>query len=80
MSKRFLRKSAVALRYGGITPRSVERMVCDGRLPAPHYRGRFPLWDEDELDASDRAAALAPRPKRAATRDSSATVNELKEA
>jgi hypothetical protein len=63
MAKKYLRKRAVAERYGGISFRSVERMVSDGRLPPPHYRGRFPLWPEDELDASDRAAALAPRPR-----------------
>ena len=63
MAKKYLRKRAVAERYGGISFRSVERMVSDGRLPPPHYRGRFPLWPEDELDASDRAATLAPRPR-----------------
>ena len=62
MATRFLRKKAVGARYG-ITDRTVERMVDDGRLPRPTYRGRIPLWNEAELDASDRAAALAPRPK-----------------
>jgi hypothetical protein len=59
--KKFLRKRAVAERYGDVNIRTVERMVEDGRLPPPIYRGRFPLWDEDALDASDRAAALLPR-------------------
>jgi hypothetical protein len=39
-------------------------MKLDGRLPPPIYRGKFPLWDEDALDASDRAAALLLRPTR----------------
>lgn len=65
MATKFLRKRAVADRYG-ITDRTVERMVDDGRLPAPIYRGRMPLWRKSELDKSDRAAALAPRQKRAA--------------
>jgi predicted DNA-binding transcriptional regulator AlpA len=58
--KKFLRKSAVAARYS-CDERTVDRMKNDGRLPRPIYRGKFPLWDSDELDASDRAAALAPR-------------------
>jgi excisionase family DNA binding protein len=66
MSKKFLRKKAVADRYG-VTIRTVERMIDDGRLPKPQYRGRLPLFAEDELDASDRAAALLPRPVRATT-------------
>jgi hypothetical protein len=62
MSKKFLRKQAVAKRYG-VDERTVDRMSKpeDGRLPPPEYRGRLPLWDEDKLDASDRAAALLPR-------------------
>lgn len=61
MSKRFLRVKAVAERYG-VSTRTVPRMVKDGRLPLPHYRGKFPLFDEAELDAADRAATLRPRP------------------
>ena len=66
MAKRFLRKSGVAARYS-VDERTVDRMSQrdDGRLPPPHYRGRIPLWDEDELDESDRATALIPRPPRA---------------
>jgi hypothetical protein len=56
MSK-FLRKAAVAERYG-IDKRSVDRWAADGRLPAPLYRGRVPLWDLDELDARDRQATI----------------------
>jgi predicted DNA-binding transcriptional regulator AlpA len=66
VAKKFLRKRAVAERYG-FNIRTVERMIEDGRLPRPVYRGRYPLWDEDELNASDRAAAIASRPKRDAT-------------
>jgi hypothetical protein len=62
--KHFLRKAAVAVRYS-VTPRTIERWSSphDGRIPAPKYRGKIPLWDEDELDASDRAAATRPRPR-----------------
>jgi excisionase family DNA binding protein len=65
MSKRFLRKQHVAERYG-VHTRTVERMIEDGRLPAPVYRGKIPLWDETLLDASDRAAAKLPRPTKVA--------------
>jgi hypothetical protein len=61
-SKKYLRKKAVAERYS-CDERTVDRMAEDGRLPPPDfYNGRFPLWGEDTLDASDRAAALLPRP------------------
>jgi predicted site-specific integrase-resolvase len=58
MSTKFLRKAAVAERYG-VNPRTVDRMWRDGRLPAPVYRGKFPLFDEADLDAADRAAVRA---------------------
>jgi predicted DNA-binding transcriptional regulator AlpA len=61
--KKFLRKRVVAERYG-VNTRTIERMSIDGRLPPPIYIGKFPLWDEEALDASDRAAALLPRPMR----------------
>jgi predicted DNA-binding transcriptional regulator AlpA len=58
--KQFLRKRGVALRYD-VNERTVDRMRTDGRLPPPIYRGRIPLWDQDELDESDRKFALAGR-------------------
>jgi predicted DNA-binding transcriptional regulator AlpA len=64
MAKKYLRKRAVAERYG-ITPRSIERMAADGRLPEPEYPvGRLPMWDEQKLDEADRAATLRPSRKR----------------
>jgi predicted DNA-binding transcriptional regulator AlpA len=65
MSRKYLRKVSVAARYG-VTPRAIEYMVKDGRLPAPVYLhgSRFPLWLESALDANERAAAVA-RPRRA---------------
>jgi len=66
MSKRYLRKNSVAARYD-VNPRTIPRMVADGRIPAPAlYNGRFPLWDEDELDANDRKAARQARTRREA--------------
>jgi hypothetical protein len=46
-------------RYG-ITPRSAQRMVLDGRLPEPSYLpgGRRPLWKEDLLDEHDRLVLI----------------------
>ncbi len=56
--KKYLRKKALAERYS-MTERSIDRMCRDGRLPVPIYRGRIPLWDEAELDKSDRLFAVA---------------------
>jgi hypothetical protein len=58
---KYLRKTAVANRYQ-TTPRNVDRMWADGRIPPPDfYNGRFPLWNEAALDANDAAAAARPR-------------------
>jgi predicted site-specific integrase-resolvase len=57
MSKTFVRRRRLAERYD-VTPRTIDRWVRDGRLPAPIYRGRTPLWDVDELDAHDRQATI----------------------
>ena len=56
--KQFLRREQVAGRYG-IAARTVDRMAGDGRLPPPMHLGRVPLWDQDQLDARDAAAARA---------------------
>jgi hypothetical protein len=58
--KQFLRKGSVAKRYD-CDERTVDRMKLDGRIPPPIYRGRVPMWDQDELDASDRSFVLAGR-------------------
>jgi predicted site-specific integrase-resolvase len=57
MPKTFLRKQQVGQRYG-IDVRSVDRWSADGRLPAPTYRGKIPIWDLDELEARDRQAEI----------------------
>jgi hypothetical protein len=76
MSKTFLRKRAVAERYG-VNVRTVDRWSEDGRLPPPIYRGIVPLWDQAELDAQDHAAAAIARAsgklKTTATTDKEAT-------
>lgn len=64
MPTQFLRKAAVAARYQ-ITIWTMERWLLDGRLPpATTWRGRYPFWSENDLDACDRAATAASRPKR----------------
>jgi hypothetical protein len=71
-AKKFLRKRQVAQRYS-ITPRTVERMVDDGRLPPPDfYRGKLPFWGEHTLDKADRAAAAAYRTRKAITETTTA--------
>jgi hypothetical protein len=74
MSKIFLRKRAVAVRYG-VNVRTIDRWAEDGRLPPPIYRGIVPLWDQAELDAQDHAAAAAARAagKKTAADNSEAT-------
>jgi predicted DNA-binding transcriptional regulator AlpA len=58
---RYLRKRDVAQRYGGVSVRTVERMVEEKKLPAPIYLpgSRIPLWSAEELEAADRAATAA---------------------
>jgi hypothetical protein len=60
---RKLRKADVAQRYGNIENRTVERKVEHGLIPPPDYlfQNRIPFWDEEELDAHDRAAVTAVR-------------------
>jgi hypothetical protein len=61
---KYLRRLDLAERYG-CTDRNIDLMVRDGRLPQPTLkRGRFPLWDEDVIDAADREAAAALRASR----------------
>jgi hypothetical protein len=61
MSKQFFRKTQVATRYG-VDERTIDRMKLDGRIPKPVYRGKFPLWDGDELDEYDRRASIERQP------------------
>jgi hypothetical protein len=56
----FLRKQQVATRYN-VNKRTIDRWAEDGRLPPPIYRGVMPLWDLNELDAQDHAAAAIAR-------------------
>lgn len=57
MPTKFLRKAQVAERYS-VHQRSIDRWKLDGRLPPPHFRGRIPLWREDELEKLDRRATV----------------------
>jgi len=61
--KRWLRKKHLCERYGDASPRTIERMVKDGRLPPPEFpfRNRIPAWREEVLDEHDRGAVRAPR-------------------
>ena len=62
MSKQYLRKSAVAMRYG-FCKRTIDRMVQLGRLPAPIYLGNCPIWDRDLLDQFDARLAAEAQPE-----------------
>jgi predicted DNA-binding transcriptional regulator AlpA len=62
-TKKYLRLSAVAERYG-TTIRNIQRMAKDGRLPAPVFMGtRYPLWDAELLDERDRKM-IQGRPRK----------------
>jgi len=58
--RRWLRKRQVRARYGDVTDRTLERAVKDGRIPPPEFpfANRIPFWDEERLEAHERAAAL----------------------
>jgi hypothetical protein len=59
----YFRKWQLAARYG-VTLRTVERMVADGRLPPPDlYLGKFPLWGDKSIIANEKRAAAERRPK-----------------
>jgi len=45
--------------------RTVDRMSIDGRIPKPIHRGKFPLWDESELEEFERRAVIKPDPAAA---------------
>jgi hypothetical protein len=67
MAKKWLRTEAVCARYGDVVPRSIERAVKDGRLPAPEYPlgNKIPFWNEEKLDEHDRRVVtehINPKP------------------
>jgi hypothetical protein len=67
MAKQYLRKPSLAQRYD-TTPRTIDRMVADGRLRRPDcYNGPIPLWDAERLDEDDRRATQRPISKKAGT-------------
>jgi hypothetical protein len=49
-------------RYGWESVRSVECASADGRLPPPEYPlgPKRPLWDQEKLEANERAAIKRP--------------------
>jgi hypothetical protein len=65
MTTKWNRKKHLRARYGDCSDRTIERMVADGRLPPPEFpfENRIPAWREETLEARDRAATVAPRPK-----------------
>jgi hypothetical protein len=53
---RHYRKRDLAARYG-VTPRTIDYMLADGRLPAAtFYLGRLPVWTADVIEQNERAA------------------------
>jgi hypothetical protein len=59
----YLRKAQFAARYG-ITIRTLERMIDNGRLPKPDFfLGRLPVWSDEAIIANEKRAAAERRPK-----------------
>ena len=58
---RKLSKGAVALRYGGVDKRTIDRWLDKRELefPKPICIGARPLWDEAELEEWERTRAVA---------------------
>ncbi len=53
----YFRKRQLAARYG-VTTRTVDRMVDDGRLPRPDmYMGTLPMWSNESIEGNEHAAA-----------------------
>jgi predicted DNA-binding transcriptional regulator AlpA len=59
--RKYSRKSAVAARYG-VSERTIDRYVQEGRLPRPVYLpgSRIPLFEETALEECERLAAARP--------------------
>jgi predicted DNA-binding transcriptional regulator AlpA len=58
---KLVKKDIVAARFG-ISTRSVDRLVSEGRLPAPIFPlgPKLPLWSVDQLDELITAATVNP--------------------
>jgi hypothetical protein len=56
LARKWLRTEAVCARYGDVVPRSIQRAVDAGRLPAPDFPlgNKVPFWDEEKLEEHDR--------------------------
>jgi hypothetical protein len=60
IGKRWLRKKQVRARYGDVVDKTIERAVRDGRIPPPEYPfgNNVPFWDEETLEAHERAVTM----------------------
>ena len=43
------KKQVAGPKFGQCSPRHIEKMVADGRFPAPIYLGRNPRWRRSDL-------------------------------
>jgi hypothetical protein len=61
----YVTKQTLAKRYN-TTPRTIERMWNDGRLPPPKFPigPHKPLGDLEEIEAHERAAISRPRRRK----------------
>ena len=63
--KTFYRAYQLAKRYG-VTPRTIDRMKNDGRLPPPDIYMPHPMWSDESLEANERSATLRTPPSKTA--------------
>lgn len=67
--RRYLKKRAVALRYGS-SLKTVDRWVADRIIPPPAFEiNGLDFWAEDQLDECDRERAAVADAKRAERRE-----------
>jgi hypothetical protein len=54
-ARKLLNSKSVRARYDDVSPRTLERWIVDGRIPAPIRIGRLRFWDERKLEESEAA-------------------------
>ena len=58
--RRYLKKRAVAARYGKSSTKTVDRWIASGILSGPDFViNGIGFWDEERLDERDRARTVA---------------------
>jgi hypothetical protein len=60
IGRRFLKKRALAMRYGKSSLKTIDRWLAAGILPRPDFSiNKIGFWGEDRLDECDRARTVS---------------------